>query len=167
IIWAELNAECDALRELLPTAVEIRGNDDALVKESRLTAFSAGEIRTLITKPAIAGFGLNWQHCHKQAFVGVSDSFEKTYQAIRRSWRFGQTHTVDVHFFASELEGAVVENYQRKQRDAVAMSEQLSAETRDAVRAEVRGLVRETNAYVAREIQVPAWLASKEGDIEP
>lgn len=147
IVWCELNAESEALADAIPGAVEIRGSDDAILKESRLVAFTNGEIRVLITKPKIAGWGLNWQHAARMAFVGVTDSFEGTYQAIRRCWRFGQKRPVDVHFFASELEGAVVENLRRKERDALAMAEQLSAETRDAVRTEVRGQTRTTNDY--------------------
>jgi len=162
IIWCELNAESDALAEAIPGAVEIRGSDDALLKESRLVAFSAGEIRVLITKAKMTGYGLNWQHAARMAFVGASDSFESTYQAIRRCWRFGQRRTVETHFFASELEGAVVENLRRKERDAKAMAETLSAETREAVRAEVRGLTRETNDYAPRVAMTrPAWLTKE------
>lgn len=161
IIWCELNAEAEALVEAIgPSAVEIRGSDDPLLKEGRLRAFSDGEIRVLVTKPKIAGFGLNWQHCARMAFVGVNDSWESYYQAIRRCWRFGQKRAVDVHIFASELEGEVAKNLQRKERDALAMAEQLSAETRDAVRAEVRGLTRSTNDYAPSvAMTLPAWLA--------
>lgn len=160
IVWCELNAEADALVDALgPSAVEIRGSDDALLKEQRLVAFASGEIRILVTKPSIAGFGLNWQHCARMAFVGVKDSWESYYQAIRRCWRFGQKRAVEVHVFASELEGEVVKNLQRKERDALAMAEQLSVETREAVRAEVRGLTRSTNEYKpALATAAPSWM---------
>lgn len=163
IVWCDLNAEGDALRAAIPCAVEIRGSDDPDVKEQRLMDFAAGRIRVLITKPSIAGFGLNWQHCARMAFVGVTDSWEAYYQAVRRCWRFGQKREVNVHIFASELEGAVVNNLQRKERDAVAMADALSAETRDAVMQEVIGVTRNSNPYSpARTVEIPAWLASEE-----
>lgn len=162
IVWCDLNAEADALKSAIPDAVEIRGPDDADTKERRLADFAAGRIRVLITKPSIAGWGLNWQHCARMAFVGVTDSFEAYYQAVRRCWRFGQRREVSVHIFASELEGAVVANLKRKEADAMAMSESLSAETRDAVRAEVFGSVRQSNPYNPRKpIAAPSWLITE------
>lgn len=163
IVWCDLNAEGDALREAIPDAVEIRGSDDPDVKEQRLTDFAHGKIRVLVTKPSIAGFGLNWQHCARMAFVGVTDSWEAYYQAVRRCWRFGQKREVQVHIFSSDLEGAVVANLQRKEKDALAMAEALSSETRDAVMEEVTGNVRQSNPYSpARTAQIPAWLVSEE-----
>ena len=95
------------------------------------------------------------------AFVGVKDSWEAYYQAVRRCWRFGQRRPVDVHVFASELEGEVVANLQRKERDALAMAERLSAETREAVRTEVCGATRETNEYAPSiAMAMPTWLRS-------
>jgi len=160
VVWCELNAEADALVEALgPSTIEIRGSDEPILKEARLVSFGRGEFKVLVTKPSIAGFGLNWQHAARMAFVGVKDSWESYYQAIRRCWRFGQKRPVEVHVFASELEGEVVKNLQRKERDAIAMAEKLSAETRDAVRAEVRGLTRQTNEYSPSvAMAVPAWL---------
>lgn len=162
VVWCDLNAEADALREAIPDAVEIRGPDDADLKESRLADFAAGRIRVLISKPSICGWGLNWQHCARVAFVGVTDSFEAYYQAVRRCWRFGQKREVQVHIFASELEGAVVANLRRKEADAQAMAESLSAETRDAVRSEVFGQRRQSNPYMPNKpIAAPAWLITE------
>ena len=159
IVWCDLNAEGDALRAAIPSAVEIRGADDVDTKERRLSDFAHGRTRVLITKPSIAGWGLNWQHCARVAFVGVTDSFEAYYQAVRRCWRFGQSRPVDVHLFVSESEGAVLANLQRKERDAAEMGRMLAAETGDAVRASVRGASRETNSYQPRRtIAVPAFL---------
>lgn len=159
VVWCDLNAEGDALTKAIPGAVQIAGADDVAVKEQRLADFAAGRIRVLVTKPSIAGFGLNWQHCARMAFVGVTDSFESYYQAVRRCWRFGQKRDVHVHVFASEAEGSVVANLRRKERDALAMAESLSAETRDAVMAEVTGLTRQTNTYNAdRKVMLPAFL---------
>jgi hypothetical protein len=161
IVWCDLNAEADALKALIPGAIEVRGPDDADVKEQRLADFAECRSRVLITKPSIAGFGLNWQHCARIAFVGITDSWEAYHQAIRRCWRFGQARAVDVHVFASELEGAVVANLQRKERDAGKMAADLSAETRDAVQSAVRGATRETNIYKPGEIRIPAWLTTE------
>ncbi len=161
VVWCDLNAESDALCKAIPGAVEIRGADDVDTKERRLQDFAEGRTRVLVTKPSIAGWGLNWQHCNRMAVVGVTDSFEAYYQAVRRCWRFGQKRDVHVHIFASEAEGAVVANLKRKERDALAMAEALSAETHDAVMAEVVGASRQTNTYNAdRAVIVPDWLRS-------
>ncbi|MBP8101115.1 MAG: hypothetical protein KAY54_04440 [Burkholderiaceae bacterium] len=159
VVWCDLNAEGDALTSAIKGAVQIAGADAADVKEQRLADFAAGKFRVLVSKPSICGFGLNWQHSARMAFVGVTDSFESYYQAVRRCWRFGQRRDVHVHIFASSAEGAVVANLRRKERDAMQMSESLSAETRDAVMAQVRGTTRNTNPYNAtRRVAVPHWL---------
>ena len=162
VIWCELNAEADALKSAIPEAVEIRGPDDADFKERRLMEFAQGKTRVLITKASITGWGLNWQHCNNTAFVGVSDSFEAYYQAIRRFWRFGQKKEVTVHRFASQLESAVMKNLERKQADAIAMGESLAMETRAAVMAQIKGASRTTNSYNAdQKVKAPQWLVSE------
>lgn len=161
IVWGEYNAETEALCRLIPGAVEIAGPDKTEVKERRLADFAAGRIRVLVTKPSIAGWGLNWQHCARMAFVGVSDSFEAYYQAVRRCYRFGQQREVQVHLFSSQLEGAVLANLRRKEQDARTMGEALAAETSAAVRAAICGSQRQTNDYTAaRRVKAPAWLRS-------
>ena len=161
VIWCELNAEADALKAAIPDAVEIRGPDDADLKEKRLAAFAAGNIRVLITKPSITGWGLNWQHCFNTAFAGVSDSFEASYQAIRRFYRFGQKKEVNVHRFYSQMERAVVANNDRKQVDSIVMGEALAKETAEAVRSAVGSTTKQTNEYkAARPVKAPAWLRS-------
>lgn len=151
IVWCDLNDESKALTAAIDGAVEITGADDTDVKESRLQAFASGDVRVLVSKPSICGWGLNWQHSARMAFVGVTDSYEAYYQAVRRCWRFGQTRPVHVHIFASKAEGSVVANLKRKERDAMQMAEALSAETKDAVMAEVTGLTRQTNDYKASQ----------------
>jgi hypothetical protein len=162
IVWCDLNDEGDALKAAIPDAVEVRGSDDADEKERRLLDFADGKIRVLISKPSICGWGLNFQHCARIAFVGVTDSWEAYYQAVRRCWRFGQKREVQAHIFASELEGAVVANLKRKEADATAMADALSAETMAAVQKSVLGMIRETNPYQPRKaIQAPPWLTSE------
>lgn len=159
VIWCDLNAEGDALRAAIPDAVEIRGADSIEEKEKRLDDFAHGRIRVLVTKPSIAGFGLNWQHCARMAFVGVTDSFEAYYQAVRRCWRFGQKRPVEVHIFASEREGAVVANLKRKEHDAIAMADALSQEMLAALQADVLGSAREHNPYIpSARIIVPSFM---------
>ena len=115
----------------------------------------------LITKPSIAGWGLNWQHCARMAFVGITDSFESYYQAVRRCYRFGQKREVFIHLFSSKLEGAVLANLRRKEQDAREMGEALAAETSAAVKAAISGASKQTNNYNAsRKVKAPAWLRS-------
>ncbi len=161
ILWCELNDESAELARSIPGAVELCGADKPEVKESVLAEFASGAIRVLVTKPSIAGFGMNWQHCAREIFVGASHSHEQTYQAIRRCWRFGQKRPVNVHVVTSELEGAVVENLLRKERDAAEMSEQMRKHTSSFVRESVGGVRRETTAYEPRKaMNLPSWLES-------
>lgn len=162
IVWGEYNAETEMLVKMIHGAVEIAGSHTADQKEQRLADFAAGKIRVLVSKPSICGWGLNWQHCARMAFVGVSDSFEAYYQAVRRCYRFGQKREVQVHLFSSQLEGAVLANLRRKQYDAIAMGEALASETAEAVRAAICGTKRQTNDYTAaRKVKAPAWLRSE------
>lgn len=163
LIWCDLNDEQDALEAHFGTsAFSVRGSMDADEKESAILGWISGERPIMVSKPSIMGWGINAQHCARIAFVGVTDSWEAYYQAVRRCWRFGQTREVHVHIFASEMEGAVVANLKRKERDAAAMSEALSAETCDAVRAAVTGSVRSTNNYNAHtSVKAPTWLTSE------
>lgn len=159
VVWCDLNDESSALAAGIRGSVEIRGADAADIKEARLEAFANGEARVLVSKPSICGWGLNWQHANKMAFVGVTDSYEAYYQAIRRCWRFGQKMPVDVHIYASEAEGSVVSNLQRKEDNASEMGEALSAYTRMSVMGDASALRRQTNTYAAKnEIVIPDFL---------
>jgi DNA modification methylase len=120
-----LNAESAALSKAIPDAVEVKGADSSEHKESALLGFSSGAHRVLVTKPSIAGHGMNWQHCSKVAFVGLSDSFEAFYQAVRRCWRFGQERPVDCHIITSNAEGAVRKNIERKEVQAALMMDSI------------------------------------------
>jgi superfamily II DNA or RNA helicase len=126
VVWCDLNIESDALAKAIPDAVEVRGADHPDEKEARLLAFTNGDARVLVTKPRIGGWGLNWQHCSRMVFVGLSDSYESYYQAVRRCWRFGQTRPVEVTIIASNREQAVLENVRRKEVQAQEMFRQLA-----------------------------------------
>jgi hypothetical protein len=159
VVWCDLNAEGDALAKAIPGSVQIAGADSVEVKEQRLQDFAEGRTRVLISKPSICGWGLNWQHAARMAFVGVTDSYEAYYQAVRRCWRFGQSREVHVHIFASKAEGAIVSNLKRKEREAGEMADSLSAETREAVLSEVIGQRRDTNEHNAgQRVAVPSFL---------
>ena len=145
--WCNLNAESEALVRAIPGAVETKGSDSDEVKERKLTDFSEGRIRVLVTKPAVAGFGMNWQHCADTGFVGLNDSFEQVFQAVRRFWRFGQDKPVNVHFIAAETEGAVVANLRRKEADAERMAAAMVRHMADLSSSEVRGAVRTVPEY--------------------
>jgi len=125
IVWCNLNSESEELARLIPDAVEVKGSDDNDHKRDALIGFSEGRYRVMVTKPSIAGHGLNWQHCSDMAFVGLSDSWEQYYQAVRRCWRFGQKREVNAHVVISEKEGAVLANIQRKEAQAEAMMENI------------------------------------------
>jgi DNA modification methylase/superfamily II DNA or RNA helicase len=151
IVWCDYNRESEALAKAIPDAVEIRGSDSPEKKEQALLDFSEGRIRVLVTKPSIAGFGLNWQHCARVAFVGLSDSYEQWYQAIRRCWRFGQERPVQVHVFASKAERVVIENVQRKSKEAERMMEQIVRYLADARAA------RDTSTYERETRDGDGW----------
>lgn len=160
LVWCELNDESARLTAEIEDAVEVKGSDAPEVKEERLLGFAKGKYRVLVSKPSIAGWGMNFQACSRMAFVGVTDSYESYYQAVRRCWRFGQKREVHVHIFASKAEGSVVENLKRKELNAAVMAEALGAETREVVMTEVVGASRQTNIYdPASPVQIPSWLA--------
>lgn len=125
VIWCELNSESELLAKAIRGAVEVTGSDSPEFKEEVATKFRSGEITRLVTKGSIFGWGQNWQHCHKQAHVGLSDSYEQLYQTIRRSWRFGQKSPVDIHIITADTEGAVVQNIKRKEKQATEMFEEI------------------------------------------
>ena len=119
VVWCDLNAESEALTRTIPDAVEVRGSDSIDQKEERLRAFSTGAARVIVTKPSIAGHGLNWQHCRNVGFVGLSHSYEQFYQAVRRVWRYGQHRMVHVHIFGDGPTAAILDTIKRKERTAM------------------------------------------------
>lgn len=161
LVWCDLNAEADELMKDIPGAIEIRGTDESDDKAARLNGFSTGEIKYLVTKPSIAGYGINWQNCHNMIFVGLSDSYEMMYQAIRRCWRFGQEWPVNVYIITSEAEGAVKDNVERKEANAKKMIAEMVKHTRDILEEEIRGTVRMTIPYNPQvEMVLPDWVRS-------
>jgi len=157
LIWCNLNNESAALAKAIDGAVEVKGSDKHEHKESAMMGFSSGDVRILVTKPSIAGFGMNWQHCHNVAFVGLSDSYEQFYQAIRRCWRFGQQSNVNCHIITADTEGSVVKNIQRKEMDAARMAENMVKNMSDLNSENIKGTRRTMNEYKTEESNGNGW----------
>lgn len=160
LLWCGLNDEADAMAEAIG-GVQVAGSESREEKRRKLIAFSRGDIQRLVTKPSIAGFGMNWQHCRSMAFVGLNDSFEQVYQAVRRCWRFGQTRPVDAYMVASEIEGAVVANQERKEREFERMQAAMAEHMADFTKREVRGgRVQVSSFSPTKPMELPSWLAA-------
>lgn len=135
IVWCGLNDEANLAAGMIDGAVNVEGSWSPDAKAQALEAFQDGEIRVLVTKPSIAGFGMNFQNCARMAFVGLSDSYEAYYQAIRRCWRYGQTNPVRAHIVVSGLESQIVENVRRKERQAGSATTALIRNAREEITA--------------------------------
>jgi hypothetical protein len=157
LAWCNMNAESEALTAQIGHAVEVTGSDSAEYKAEKSLQFADGEIDALVTKSSIFGFGMNFQNCSHQVFVGVNDSWEKFYQAVRRSWRFGQKSPVHIHIIAASTEGNVLENLKRKEREATEMAEQMVANMQDLTRMHLRGTQREQSAYARESRKAEKW----------
>jgi superfamily II DNA or RNA helicase len=164
VVWCELNDEQDACAEALgDNAVSIAGKTPDDEKIALHEAWLKGEVKTLVTKGSLFGFGLNWQHCNHQVFAGPSNSYERTYQSVRRCWRFGQTREVLIDVVRSDQDGAIVENFRAKEADAARMAREMAVHVREVVRAEVQGLRREFNPYQpAAPMAIPSWLGGSQ-----
>lgn len=164
IAWVGLNNEGRQLAaELGDQAVLVEGAMAPEEKAEHLTAFVGGQARVLVTKTSIAGFGLNLQHCAHQCFVGISDSWEQYYQAVRRCWRYGQQNPVHVYVVVTEPEAAVHDNVLRKEREAEALTADLIRHVAAYERAEVGHGAGRLDPYTATvAMAVPDWLARKE-----
>jgi len=159
IVWCHLNEESALLTRLIDGAVEVTGSDRDEHKSRAMLEFADGKIKALVTKPKIAGFGMNWQSSRHCVFVGLSDSWESFYQAIRRQWRFGQQRTVHVHVISADTEGAVVENIRRKDQQHKEMAEAMMAHMMELTKKTVIGATIEKTDYCPTvDMEVPEWL---------
>lgn len=150
IIWCNLNSEGDLLESSITGAVQISGSDKPEFKERTMLDFTDGKIKCLISKVSICGFGMNWQNCHNIAFVGLSDSYEQFYQAVRRCWRFGQKETVYAHLFFAETEGNVIQNIKRKDEDCKKMAIGMVNAMKSTGINNVKGTERMANNYAVK-----------------
>lgn len=157
VIWCDTNDEADRLLELVPDAVEVRGSQSVEEKEEKLNAFVTGEARFIITKPSIAGFGLNWQHAARMAFVGRTYSYEVWYQAVRRCWRFGQKRPVKCHLIVAEGEDTIGRVIERKSEDHIRMKEAM----REAMKRAVSPIKAVRVPYQpVHTTRLPEWIRS-------
>jgi superfamily II DNA/RNA helicase len=162
LVWCELNDESDGLAEEIIGSVEVRGSDDAEEKIERLHGFRTGKYPILITKPSIAGHGMNFQNCARVVFVGLSHSWEQWYQAIRRTHRFGQSREVVCYMISNEADGAVAESLRRKQAQSTELLDSMIAAMGDIQRETLCGLVRDSSPYnPAVPMEVPSWLTTE------
>ena len=157
MVWCNLNGESERVTDAIPGAVEVTGSDDSDKKEAALTDFAAGKIRVMVSKPSICGFGMNFQSCHNVVFLGLSDSYESFYQAVRRFWRFGQKKPVDCYVVTSSAEGEVVKNIQRKEKDANRMAEEMVSNMHELNKENIRGSARTSVPYVEDVAQGDGW----------
>lgn len=156
LVWHGLNDEGHMLADIIPGAVLVEGNQPPDAKAAAMEAFQDGRTRVLVSKPTICGFGMNFQNAHRMAFVGLSDSWEQYYQAIRRSWRFGQTQPVDAHIVLSDAEAAIFENVMAKEREAKMMQSRLIEHVAEYEREELSGAV-EGQTYTTAETDGGSW----------
>jgi hypothetical protein len=159
LVWCHLNDEGTQLTKLIKGAEELAGRHSDEEKKSRLLRFAEGRIKRLVTKPDIAGFGLNFQSCSRAAFVGLNDSWESMFQAVRRIWRYKQDKSCDVHFFLEEREGPILENLKRKDRQAQQMACAMIEQMKNLVRREVFKASKEQDMYnPSIPMEIPQWM---------
>ena len=159
LVWCNLNVESELIAKSIPDSVEVCGSDTPEHKTESMIGFSEKRIRVLVSKPSICGFGMNWQQCHNMIFVGLSDSFEQYYQAVRRCWRFGQKNEVNVYVITADTEGAVVANIQRKERDFEDMLHGMIAATQNITAQNIKRTGRNQKTYnPIVKMELPDWL---------
>lgn len=164
LIWTDFNIEGEILKSKIKNCVEVKGSDSNDFKEKALIDFSEGKIKCLITKPKIAGFGMNWQICHNMIYVGISDSFEQYFQSVRRCWRYGQKNEVNVYIFSSNIEESIMKNLNRKKLQFDEMIKSISKHTNKYIRNNLLGEFLKLNSdYNAENNMIlPEWLRSEE-----
>lgn len=159
LVWVGLNDEGIELAKRIPGSINVDGAMHLDKKADAMIGFSDGSVRVLISKPSICGFGMNWQHCNRMAFVGLSDSFEQYYQCIRRCYRFGQKREVTASIILSELERPIFDNVLRKEGDAKRMGDELIKHVAEFERAEIGMTNRDRTDYQPSErMRMPQWV---------
>lgn len=158
LCWCDLNDEANTLAQLIDGSKNVQGSDSPEYKSKTMLDFASDNLKCLVTKPKIAGYGMNWQNCHNMIFVGLSGSFESYYQAVRRCWRFGQKSDVDVYIIISAREGAVKENIERKEAENAAMKRKLIELTKDITKRELKATCRISDEYKPlTSMRLPDW----------
>lgn len=158
LVWCNYNDESAALKKAIPYSYEVKGSDTPQYKEDGMIGFSKGEIKVLVSKPSICGFGMNWQNCHRIIFCGLSDSYEQFYQAIRRCWRFGQESQVDVYVIIGDAEMNVLNNIKRKQSNHEMMSVEMLKTINTVTKEKLYNMQFSHSTYKPQEtMALPKW----------
>lgn len=157
VIWCDTDFEADALKCRIPEAIEVRGSMPIDRKEENLKAFSDGSARIIISKPSVCGYGVNWQHVARVAFVGRTFSYEAWYHAIRRCWRFGQTRHVEVHLAVAEGEDQIGRVIDRKADDHASMKRAMAAAMRRSITTTTASRIAYNPLHKGR---LPKWLSA-------
>lgn len=159
LIWCNYNDESEYLSKTIPNAYEIKGSDTDEHKEKGMIGFANGEVKYLVTKPSICGFGMNWQNCNNMIFCGLSDSFEQFYQAIRRCYRFGQKKEVNVYVITSQAEENILTNIKRKEENHEMMSREMMKLLSVISKENLYSLKHNRTNYRPQEkMELPRWL---------
>lgn len=159
LIWVDYNDESSVLKGKIPGCVEVKGSDSPDFKAQASIDFANGDIRCLVSKPSIFGFGSNFQGCHNMIFCGLSDSYERFYQAVRRCWRFGQTKEVNVYIILSEREINILDNIKRKQAQMDEMQKRMTALMKTVTLSEIKHTTRITTTYNPNNVfELPGFL---------
>lgn len=159
MVWGELNAETDKVAELLPNAVQVSGSDTDDHKAKSMLGFASGEIKQMISKASLCGFGMNWQNCDTTIFLSISHSWERFFQAVRRFWRFGQKKPVNVHIIISDLEEAMLKDLWRKEKDAQTMSAKMIECVKEETKKQLKGVNNQKSEYKTRVESGKGWTA--------
>ena len=158
LVWCNYNDESAALKKAIPNSYEVKGSDTPQYKEDGMIGFSKGEIKVLVSKPSICGFGMNWQNCHRIIFCGLSDSYEQFYQAVRRCWRFGQESQVDVYVVIGDAEMNVLNNIKRKQSNHEMMSVEMLKTINTVTKEKLYNMKFSHSSYKPQEtMELPKW----------
>lgn len=158
LVWCDLNEEGNTLEKMIDKSRNVQGSDTNQYKSDTMLEFSEGNLKCLISKPRLCGFGMNWQNCHNMIFTGLSDSYEQFYQALRRCWRFGQEEPVNVHIIISTKESCVKENIERKKMDFLKMQSEMTELTKEITKKELRSTCRISTPYEPHiKMELPKW----------
>jgi superfamily II DNA or RNA helicase len=159
IAWCNLNDESSTLTKIIDDCEEVAGRHSNEVKSTRLLRFANGDLKRLVSKPKIAGFGLNMQICNNAVFVGLNDSFEEFFQACRRIWRFGQKKEVNIHIVIEEREGEVLKNIQRKEEQFQTMIDSMVEYMKEITKQELKSSKRKMIEYETnKKMELPKWI---------
>lgn len=162
LVWCDYNDESKELTKNINKAVEVTGSDTDEHKTTSMLDFADGKVKALVSKPSLCGFGMNFQSSNSMIFCGLSDSYEKFYQAVRRQWRYGQTKEVNVYVIVGEMELATINNIKRKAQDCKNMQQNMVKYTRNIMKDNIKATVKEATPYNPKiDMILPTWIGAE------